>query len=103
MHLREEGIVRPTGIAKLDPKQFPKEYYKLTDVAKASGFSARHLRRCALRKYPFTNADWIRVSEFNRYVGNPGAAEFKPRPMSSVRDGDAPGAECGDSSPLAEQ
>ena len=63
--------MKTTGIQPLDPKLFPREYYKLKVIAKATGLTAVHLRGCALTKKRFGNADYLRVEEVNRYIEDP--------------------------------
>ena len=59
------------GIRRLDRVKYPDEYYKLTVIAAATGLSATSLRKSPLRKFAFTNADWLRTEDVIRYLQNP--------------------------------
>lgn len=64
-----------TGIQRLNPEEFPGEYYRLTVVSRSTGLSATHLRKCRIRKFRFGNADYVRVVEVNSYLENGDGAD----------------------------
>jgi hypothetical protein len=61
------------GISSLNPAEFTSEYYPLRQIAQATGIPATILRAAKLRKYRFTNADWLKVVDVNRYFEDPEA------------------------------